>query len=165
MYCPNAFMMAPCSESRCELLLQLKDSIPRLSPTHPPPLSRSLHLPTHHILSIRDSLLGLMVLLLQLSGMCCSYICPRQAQLTSLLLSSRSTLCTHVFYLVKGGGNTLRLAVLLFFVDFFKYLRSSLMSPWRVVPYNQSLQMPLRPAQLQRVGGTITITRDCYLPG
>lgn len=52
-----------------------------------------------------------------------------------------------------------------FFVDFFKYLHSSLMSPWRVVTYNQSLQMPLGPAQLQRVGETITITTGHYLPG
>lgn len=109
MCSPSASVMAPCSVSCCELLLELRDSFLWLSPlrtlSHSPSLLSSLSLspcllctlPTHHILSIQASLLGLMVLL-QLSCVRAKYCCPQQAQLTSLSQSALLQLHTPVYF-------------------------------------------------------------------
>lgn len=153
MCCPNAFAMAPCSESRCELLLQLKDSIPWLYPHHHhhhPPFS----LLAHHNLCVKDSLLGLMVPL-QLSAV----VSASNVQGWTVCSLSAPQHCQHVYFILRKMRSERSERELRrvrphssFFLDFFKYLHSSLMSPWRVVTYNQSLQMPLGPAQLQRAG-------------
>lgn len=81
------------------------------SHSHSPSLLSSLSpcllctLPTHHILSIQASLLGLMVLL-QLSCIRANYCCPQQAQSTSLSQSALLQLHTSVYFLFFGQENS-----------------------------------------------------------
>lgn len=71
-----------------------------------------------------------------------------------LLSYSLATLCIclfiYLYFWEKSSKKHTVSPCTLLFVAFFKYLHIALMSPWRVVPCNRSLQTLLGPAQLQR---------------